>query len=110
MVIKNRDKLIANGTTKALQQKRRDVLDIIEAALEAINPYKAVQSCFQNSVLTLPTETITCSDFDHIYVVGFGKAAIGMVQAVVDAIPIAKGVAVTNDPDGLILHLSLIHI
>jgi glycerate-2-kinase len=102
MLFKNYDQLILNGETPVLQKKRKDVLDILAAAVEAVDPYLVVERVFQNTQLVFPSESLDLSTFDHCYVVGFGKACVGMAQAVSDSIPVTKGVVVTNDPSATI--------
>jgi glycerate-2-kinase len=98
MLFKNYNQLVANGDTEEFQKKRRDILDILTAALEAVDPYKAVHRLIDDSTLAFEGETVDLSDFDHIFCVGFGKASIGMVKALYESIPITKGAVITNDP------------
>jgi glycerate 2-kinase len=100
MLFKNYDTLIKNGQTPTLQQKRKDVLDILTAAVEAVDPYLAVESVIRDHQLSNGEKTIDLSFFDHLFVVGFGKASVRMAQAVCDAISVTKGVIITNDPSG----------
>jgi glycerate 2-kinase len=107
MLFKNYDQLVSNGQTPVLQQKRRDVLEMLSAAVEAVDPYLVVERVFQGTQLQLASESIDLSTFDHVSVVGFGKASVRMVQAISDAIPITKGVVITNDPSAIISHKSV---
>lgn len=97
MLFKNYDALVLNGSSPTLQQKRKDALDILTAAMETVQPYRVVHHCFQGSQLVFPSETIDLSSFKNLYVVAFGKASVGMAQAVCDTVPIAKGIVITND-------------
>jgi glycerate 2-kinase len=97
MLFKNYHELISNGATSVLQQKRKDILEMCAAALDAVHPYRVVKNLFQDSQMVFPSETVDLSTFDHLYLVGFGKASVGMGQAVCDAVPIQKGVVITND-------------
>ena len=97
MLFKNYQHLIANGQTQHLQQKRQDVLDIFSAAMSAVDPYQVVRNLWEGHTLHLDHENLDTSAFHHVYLVGFGKASVGMAQAVCDAAPITKGVIITND-------------
>lgn len=98
MLFKNYDTLVLNGATPTLQQKRKDVLEMLTAAVDAVHPYPLVHRCFQGASLVFPSETIDLSTFEHLYVAGFGKASMRMAQAVCDAVPVKRGVVITNDP------------
>jgi glycerate 2-kinase len=98
MLFTNADELVRNGGTPILQQKRNDVLEMLTAAVEAVDPYTVVRDHFHGSELRFASESFDLSTFDHVYVVGFGKASVKMAQAVCDAVPVTKGVVVTNDP------------
>ena len=97
MLFNNYDELVLNGSTPLLQQKRKDVLEMLTAAVDAVQPYVVVKNVFDGAYLVFPSETIDLSSFDHIYLVGFGKASVGMAQAVSEAVPVTKGVIITND-------------
>ena len=98
MLFKNREQIISNGQTPELKQIRNDVLDILSAALDAVDPYNAVKSSFNDNLIMLGKENIDVSDFENVYLIGFGKASVSMAQAVCDLINIKKGVVITNDP------------
>ena len=102
MVFKNREQLISNGHTPPLQHKREDILEILTAALEAVNPYNAVHHVLQKKTLVFDSESIDLSSFEHIYLVGFGKASVGMAQAVCDHIAVTKGIVITNDSEAVL--------
>jgi glycerate 2-kinase len=98
MLVKNYDTLVRNGSAPILQQKRRDVLEMLSAAVDAVQPYAVVRQVFQGNQLVFASETIDLSSFDHLYLIGFGKASVGMAQAVCDAVTITKGTILTNNP------------
>ena len=104
MLFKNQEQIINNGQTPELKQTRSDVLEILAAALDAIDPYKAVKSRLQKNKIVLQGKTVDISDFENIYLVGFGKASVGMAQAVCDSIDIKEGIAVTNDQNNKVIH------
>ena len=97
MLFKNYNQLVANGLTPEIQQKRKDVLDILTAAVEAVNPYLAMERVFQGQQFVVDGRSFDVSRFDRVFLVGFGKASVGMAQAVYDAIPTVEGVVITND-------------
>ena len=99
MLFKNRKQIIENGQTPKLKKIREDVLDILTSALDAVDPYKAVKSRFNRGKIVLEDGEIDSSNFENVYLVGFGKASVGMAQAACDSINIKRGVVVTNDPD-----------
>jgi glycerate 2-kinase len=98
MLFKNREKIIENGQTPELKKIREDILDILTFALDSVNPYEVVKSRFYEKKINIGKETVDPSDFENIYVVGFGKASVGMAQAICDSIDVKKGVIITNDP------------
>ena len=98
MHIKNFDELVSNGATEVFRKKRRDALEILTAAVEAVDPYRVVAQVFQKKRLVLGSETRDLSHYDHVYVVGFGKASVPMAHAICDIVPITQGVVITNDP------------
>lgn len=99
MLFKNRMQIIKNGQTPKLKKIRGDVLEILSFALDAVDPYKAVKSRFNGEKIVLEDGEIDSSNFENVYLVGFGKASVGMAQAACDSINIKRGVVVTNDPN-----------
>ncbi len=97
MLFKNYEQLINNGQTPLLKKKRKDVLDIFTSAIESVNPYNAVKRVFKNNKICAKDEVYELSHFENIYLIGFGKASIGMAKAVCDSTVVTKGVIVTND-------------
>ena len=97
MLFKNRDRIIENGQTEFLKRIRRDILDIFSFAIDAVNPYNSVYSRFKDGAIDIDSKKIYISDFKNIYLIGFGKASIGMAKAVCDSVNIKNGIIVTND-------------
>ncbi len=64
-------------------ERRRQVAQILEAALAAVDPAKAVRHALtrEGSILTLAGQHYDLDAFEHIYVVGAGKAGAPMVLA-----------------------------
>jgi glycerate-2-kinase len=99
MLFKNREQIIENGQTPKIKKIRKDIFDILTSALDAVDPYNAVKSKFDGKSIIFQSETIDISDFRDIYLIGFGKASVGMAQAVCDSIDVKNGSVVTNDSD-----------
>ena len=98
MLFKNYEELVKNGETSSLKEARKDVLNILNAAINSIDPYNCVKSIFQNKKITLNSKSFNVFDFENVFLVGFGKASIGMTQAVCNSIDIKEGLVITNDP------------
>jgi len=89
MLFKNFKTIIDNGQTPEIKKARKNILDIFTAALNAVDPYNAVK-------LFLDKQKIDISDFKDIYLIGFGKASIGMAKATCETFKIKKGIVITN--------------
>ena len=98
MLFKNYDQIVSNGQTSQLKKKRKDILDILTVALDSVNPYNAVKRVFEDGKVVFEAENFDTSDFENVFVVGFGKASVGMAQAVCDFVNVTKGVIVSNNP------------
>ncbi len=108
MLFKNREEIISNGQTPVLKKIRQDILDILCSAIDAIDPYNVVKKRFDDEHIVFDSKTIDLSDFKNIYLVGFGKASVGMTQAVCDSVDIVKGVIITNDTSNNVQHDNII--
>ena len=93
---------------------RRPILAVLDAALDAVDPYAAVQHVLQRrgDILTVADPSIRESEnaptydlhrFRRIFVIGAGKAAAPMCRAVEDLLGdrISQGLAVTKYDHGL---------
>jgi glycerate 2-kinase len=103
MLFKTMEKIIANGQTPQLKTLRKDVLNILTAAVTAVDPYQAVKE-YWTKHSSSDTIGLDLSRFKHIYLVGFGKASVGMAQAICDIHPVDKGVVITNDTHHQVQH------
>jgi len=57
--VKNQQELILNGTTPILQQKRQDILEMLTAALDAVQPAQVMSRVIQDSQLLFPQKPLT---------------------------------------------------
>ena len=108
MLFKNCEELISNGQTPLFKKARQDILDILSYAIDSVDPYNAVKKSFDGEQIVFDSKTFDLSDFKNVYLVGFGKASVGMAQAVCDSIDIVKGVIVTNDTSSNVKHNNII--
>lgn len=91
------DQLINNGCSQDIKNKRKDILELLSAAFERIDPYHAVAKNFNENTLQVNEKKIDLSKYDHIYCIGFGKASVKMADAACDKIQITAGIVITND-------------
>ena len=97
MLFKNKSQIIKNGKTEELKEIRKDILEILSAAVDSVDSYSAVKAIIKNKKITLDKKNFDVSDYDNIYLIGFGKASTGMAQAVCDLLPIKKGAIITSE-------------
>lgn len=80
---------------------RQDVLEVLQAALVGADPYRAVRKAIEvdGDQLRIGDREEDLQTIDHIYVVGAGKAAAPMAEAVEDVVGehIADGVVAVKD-------------
>jgi len=104
MLFKNYEQLVKNGQTPILQKKRKDVLDILTYTIESVIPYNSVKRLFVGNKICINDEIFELSNFKNIFVIGFGKASVGMAKAVCNSVSVTKGVIITNDSLAKISH------
>ncbi len=77
MVIKNFDDL-------AKTPQRKIVLELVESALEAIEPQKVLEKniSIENTVLKIQDKTFDLQNFERVFLVGFGKGSAGIAKIV----------------------------
>lgn len=97
MLFKNYKDLLENGKEETIKKIRKDILDIFSYSLKSIDPYKSVKKRFFENNMYIDSKSLDLSVFKNIYLVSFGKASIGMAQAVCDSIKSTKGIVVTNE-------------
>ena len=66
MLFKNYDQIVSNGQTPKLRKKRKDVLDILTAAIESVDPYNAVKHVFNNDKIVFKDKIIDISSFELV--------------------------------------------
>ena len=78
-IIKNYDMLLSHGETKT----RKVALDIAEAAIQRAIPYHETLRLIRRTPesISIGERTIFLREIDHIYVVGVGKGAYPIAQA-----------------------------
>ena len=99
MLFKNYNQIVNNGNTPILKQIRQDILDVINSAIASVDPYLSVKKVIIDNKIIIGSKVFNISDFENVYLVGFGKASIGMSQAICDSIKIKQGVVITNNTD-----------
>jgi glycerate-2-kinase len=84
MYIRNRDQLIQNGGSETLRKLRGDAITVLEAALNSVDPYKAVLNNLKivDGKLRAGNFEASLDDLGKIVVVGGGKAGGAMAEAV----------------------------
>jgi hydroxypyruvate reductase/glycerate 2-kinase len=97
MLFKNQKIIISNGQTPLMRKIRRDILEILDFTLKSVDPYSIVKSKFDGNLIKIGNNIIDTSDFNNIYLVGFGKASAPMAHAVCNSIKIKKGAIITNE-------------
>lgn len=80
---------------------RREILAILRAALEAVDPYAAVLQAVvcEGDRLTAAGQEIDLARCDHVYVLGAGKAGAPMARALEDRLGdrLDRGIVVVKD-------------
>ncbi|MEM3547043.1 MAG: glycerate kinase [Candidatus Bathyarchaeia archaeon] len=76
-IIRNFESLIYNGLTDGDRRARAICLNILNRVLEGINPVNMIKSNVtrNGSMLNVCGVTFNLDDFQHIYLVGFGKSS-----------------------------------
>ena len=83
-MIKNRAQLVENGVDDIFRVLRSDVCDILEAALESVDPEQAVYKALKRDEGELMFEggSVNLSIINRVFVLGGGKAGGLMAKAV----------------------------
>ena len=77
---------IQNFDKLAVTKERTDMLTIMEGAYEAIDTTEIINKNFvlHNEIITIAGKTFDLKSFDHVYLIGFGKASSVAVKAIED--------------------------
>ena len=75
---------IKNFDELALSKERIDLLNIINSGYEAIDTSEIINKNFilENDILKIKDQVFNLKDFNHIYLIGFGKASGKAVQSI----------------------------
>jgi len=86
MQFRNERSLLDNAKSEAILKLRRDGIDILCNAIDAVDPKKAVKNRIkvQGGHLLLDNIGFDLDEFDSVYCVGGGKAGGSMAEAVED--------------------------
>ncbi len=91
---------IRNYEVHARTPSRRDAMDIIEAGLAAIDTQAIMHEKVRldGEILTVAHQSYNLADYEHIHVIGFGKASCQASSALEQILGnrIASGIALTN--------------
>lgn len=98
MHITNRHQLLAHATGDA-RTARKDALHCVEMALKAVDSYRATRQALHREGETVVVDDISycLADYRRIYLIGFGKASLGMARAVRQVFPIDQGAVITTE-------------
>lgn len=96
--IKHTSQIISQAPPQ-LQQARRHALEIIEQVLTQLNPSTLVSSRIkrEKNILHIMNKRYDLSQFDHIYLIGFGKASHGMAQGIHSLLDVTHGAIITTE-------------
>jgi hydroxypyruvate reductase/glycerate 2-kinase len=96
MLIKNYNNIINNRTDIYLKKRRKDILDVISTAVEAVNPYNILKNIIKENKIILNKGIIDINNYDNIFLIGFGKASLKMGDAINESFDVKKGILITN--------------
>ncbi len=95
-MVKNRDQLIDKGRNEEEKRARRDLMDIVEVTLSAVDPCTLVKKAvaLEGDVLSVGDQSIDLSGIDRIFLAGGGKACFPMARGMWEVLGsmISKGI------------------
>ena len=93
---------ISNFNTLATTPLRRDALSVVESAYEAIDTKKVIEKyCrLEGTILHLENHSYDTALFDHIYLIGFGKASCLAISTLENVLleKVTDGVVIDKSP------------
>jgi hydroxypyruvate reductase len=94
------------------REKRRKILPILSAALQAVDPMAAVRRhvCLEDSMLHMGDHTYDLRQYENIYVVGGGKAGGSMARAIEDILGDRITAGVVNTKYGYLADTKIVRI
>lgn len=97
MYVVNRNALL--DRPEPARTARRDALDMLEAALDSVDPYEATRNALSlnDDDLSVDEVTVDLTSIADVYVVGFGKASVGMARAVETLLPVTEGLIISTE-------------
>ena len=100
--IRNLEKLIENGESPHIRQSRSVALKCLERAINAAEPKQLVEAKVkvENNQLQVEGYLFDLGKFEHVYVVGGGKAGDKMAQAIEEILGGHVTAGVVNVPYG----------
>jgi len=104
MYIKNASELVENGHTKAERRARRLSIDAVEAALRAVEPSKLMKSKvgFVGKEIVVGGLKFDLRKFRRVLVIGGGKAALSMADALEDVLGETISAGLVNVPEAML--------
>jgi len=102
LYIKNYDEIIKSTTNEENLKVKKWILDCIEAALRSVEPSVAVKSALKiiNNKLNIRGLSFNLNSFEHIYVIGGGKASGAMAESIEQLLGNKITEGIVNVPEG----------
>jgi glycerate-2-kinase len=102
-LIKNLQSLLSNVRTDQDRKARKIALDILESTLQACNPKDLVKKevHLKGNRLQISSLTFNIDDYEHIYIIGAGKASGAMAEAINEILKKRLTHGLVNIPRGI---------
>jgi glycerate-2-kinase len=101
-VIKNLNRIVGNATSPLSAEARKTVLELVDAAISAVDPRNLIRNNVRHKddTLTVRDLTIDLSRYDRIIVAGAGKASGAMAEALEEQFGESIETGIVNVPKG----------